>query len=92
MKGWDLLSIILIAWFFVSLAACKPEYSCENCRGENQPPIAKAGVDKIIKLPNDSTMLDGSASTDPDGRITEWIWKKIAGPLKKWFLAPIVLN
>lgn len=64
----------------VSLTACKPEYSCENCRGENQPPIAKAGADKTIKLPTDSTLLDGSASTDPDGRIIGWSWKKIAGP------------
>ncbi|MEJ8842634.1 hypothetical protein WG954_09600 [Lacibacter sp. H375] len=67
-------------WVLVLPVACKPEYSCENCKGENQPPIAKAGSDKTIKLPNDSTLLDGSASTDPDGRITEWLWKKIAGP------------
>lgn len=80
MKGWGLSSIILMLWFFISLAACKPEYSCENCRGENQPPIAKAGADKTIKIPLDSALLDGSASSDPNGRITEWFWKKIAGP------------
>lgn len=80
MKGGFFFSIIVIMWVLVLQVACKPEYSCENCKGENQPPIAKAGADKTIKLPNDSTLLDGSASTDPDGRITEWLWKKIAGP------------
>lgn len=48
--------------------------------GENRPPIAKAGADKTIKLPNDSALLDGTGSTDPDGKITEWLWRKIAGP------------
>ncbi|MBP6686223.1 MAG: hypothetical protein KA160_00090 [Lacibacter sp.] len=80
MKGGFYFSIIVIAWVLVSQFACKQEYSCENCKGENQPPIAKAGADKTIKLPIDSTLLDGSASTDPDGRITEWVWKKITGP------------
>lgn len=80
MKGGFFFSIIVIMWVLVLQVACKPEYSCENCKGENQPPIAKAGADKTIKLPNDSTLLDGSTSTDPDGRITEWLWKKIAGP------------
>ncbi|QNA45395.1 Kelch repeat-containing protein [Lacibacter sediminis] len=80
MKGGFFLSVIVIVWVLVLQIACKPEYSCENCKGENLPPIAKAGADKTIKLPNDSTLLDGSASTDPDGRITEWSWKKVAGP------------
>ena len=47
---------------------------------EKRPPIAKAGADKTIKLPNDSALLDGTASSDPDGKITEWQWEKIAGP------------
>lgn len=80
MNGWGLFSIILIVWVLVLQVACKPEYSCENCKGENQPPIARAGADKAIKLPTDSILLDGSASADPDGRIIEWAWKKIAGP------------
>nr|WP_294903984.1 kelch repeat-containing protein [uncultured Lacibacter sp.] len=80
MKGWVLLSSFLIALCLFSVLSCKPEYSCENCRGKNRPPIAKAGADKTIKLPKDSVLLDGTASTDPDGRITEWLWRKIAGP------------
>lgn len=80
MKGRGLFSIILMLWVFVLQLGCKPEYSCENCMGENRPPIAKAGADKTIKLPTDSALLDGTASTDPDGKITEWLWRKIAGP------------
>jgi len=47
----------------------------------NNPPIAIAGPDQVITLPTDSISLDGSASNDPDGMISEWLWKKIAGPV-----------
>ncbi|HEY0679826.1 MAG TPA: PKD domain-containing protein [Chitinophagaceae bacterium] len=60
--------------------ACKKEYSCENCRPALKPPIAKAGADQVILLPADSVRLDGSNSSDPDGKITEWQWKHISGP------------
>lgn len=80
MKGRGAFSLILMVWVFILQLGCKPEYSCENCIGEKRPPIAKAGADKTIKLPNDSALLDGTGSTDPDGKITEWLWKKIAGP------------
>ncbi len=46
----------------------------------NKPPIADAGADQTINLPTDSIWLNGSASNDPDGRITAWKWKKISGP------------
>ena len=46
----------------------------------NQPPIAIAGPDQYITLPMDSILLDGTASTDPDGQVTKWQWTKIAGP------------
>ncbi|TWI79454.1 Kelch motif protein [Lacibacter cauensis] len=80
MKGWFSFSSIFVGLNLFLQLGCKQEYSCENCKGENRPPIAKAGADKTIKLPMDSTLLDGSASTDPDGRITEWLWRKITGP------------
>jgi hypothetical protein len=69
---------VLICWsiFFFS---CTKERSCENCK-ENKAPIALAGPDQIITLPTDSVSLDGSASRDPDGRISEWHWRKISGP------------
>ena len=60
--------------------SCKKERSCEGCKENNKPPIAVAGPDQVITLPTDSILLDGSASNDPDGTISEWLWKKISGP------------
>ncbi len=34
----------------------------------------------MITLPVDSALLDGSASTDEDGEISEWLWTRISGP------------
>ena len=39
-----------------------------------------AGRDLTITLPFDSLMLDGSKSSDPDGKISGWQWTKISGP------------
>lgn len=46
----------------------------------NLPPSAHAGPDQIITLPLNNTTLDGSASFDPDGTITGYVWVKITGP------------
>lgn len=46
----------------------------------NIAPTAKAGTDKTIKLPNNSILLDGSASSDPDGSIKKYAWTKVSGP------------
>ena len=46
----------------------------------NQPPVANAGADISITLPTNSTTLNGSASTDPDGTISTYAWTKISGP------------
>ena len=46
----------------------------------NQAPIANAGRDISITLPVNSTMLNGSASTDPDGSIVSYSWRKVQGP------------
>lgn len=80
--------VLKIASIFLLIAvlvhiSCKKEYSCENCGSNsstNKPPIANAGLDQIITLPTDSVLLDGKNSSDPDGRITQWLWKKISGP------------
>ena len=63
--------------FFLS---CKKEFSCKDCIVNNEPPIAIAGSDTTITLALDSMLLDGSKSSDPDGKISEWQWTKIAGP------------
>ncbi|XP_070534554.1 dyslexia-associated protein KIAA0319-like isoform X2 [Ptychodera flava] len=45
----------------------------------NSPPVADAGPDKEISLPNDETELDGSQSSDDQG-ITSYSWTKQSGP------------
>jgi P2-related tail formation protein len=45
----------------------------------NQPPSANAGPDILIYLPQDTVTLNGKA-TDPDGVISSFQWRKIAGP------------
>ncbi|MDQ6608980.1 MAG: PKD domain-containing protein [Bacteroidota bacterium] len=61
--------------------SCKREMSCEGCAGNNKPPVANAGIDQTITLQKDSVLLDGSASSDPDGTITKYRWTKISGPV-----------
>lgn len=80
-----LCSLLLLAF---AAPACKKDRSCENCPPDaplpgataNKPPVARAGMDQVIKLPADSTLLDGSASSDPDGRVVAYGWRQITGP------------
>ena len=75
--------IINLSVAFVMIVACyscKKEFSCENCRDGNSPPIAVAGPDQETRLPLDSVLLDGTGSSDPDGYIASYGWRKIAGP------------
>ena len=46
----------------------------------NIAPNANAGTDISITLPLNSTTLNGSASSDPDGTITTYAWTRISGP------------
>lgn len=47
----------------------------------NKPPVANAGTDRKIYLPVNSTILDGSASFDPDGQpLKTYGWRKVYGP------------
>jgi hypothetical protein len=45
----------------------------------NQPPVANAGDDQAITLPENSITLSGSAE-DTDGTIASYLWSKIDGP------------
>ncbi|HEY1164624.1 MAG TPA: PKD domain-containing protein, partial [Chitinophaga sp.] len=47
---------------------------------KNDPPVARAGVDKTITLPLNTVELNGITSSDPDGRITKYSWHKVSGP------------
>ncbi len=45
---------------------------------QNIPPVANAGVDKIITLPTNVAPLSGSG-TDADGTIINYLWTEISG-------------
>ena len=45
----------------------------------NIPPVANAGTDQVLTLPKNTLQLNGSG-TDPDGSVSKYLWKKIAGP------------
>ena len=62
------------------LISCKREISCEGFKENKKRPSATAGPGQVIILPTDSIFPDGSASGDPDGRITSFLWTKISGP------------
>ncbi|MBX2842436.1 MAG: PKD domain-containing protein [Flammeovirgaceae bacterium] len=46
----------------------------------NELPVANAGEDIRLILPDNFTQLDGTASTDLDGSIAKFEWTKISGP------------
>lgn len=50
-----------------------------NSAPPNQSPSASAGADKTITLPQNSVILNGTA-TDSDGTIASTIWTKKSGP------------
>ena len=45
----------------------------------NQIPVADAGPDRTIKLPDNSLTLHGSG-TDADGAVAAYLWEKVSGP------------
>ena len=73
--------IFLQFLFFTGLLlfiSCKKEASQQGTDVNNKPPVANAGADLAITI--DSSLLDGSASYDPDGTIISFEWSKISGP------------
>ena len=46
----------------------------------NQSPVADAGPDATIILPVNTSLLDASNSSDPDGTIASYQWQELSGP------------
>jgi hypothetical protein len=47
----------------------------------NLAPTARAGNDTTITLPSNTTKLDASKSTDPEGQVLKFYWRKVTGPV-----------
>ncbi|HEY4147758.1 MAG TPA: PKD domain-containing protein, partial [Chitinophagaceae bacterium] len=54
----------------------------------NVSPVAIAGNDMTIYLPQNTVILDGSDSYDPDGSIASYSWNKVSGPGSLTILNP----
>jgi predicted esterase len=46
----------------------------------NKKPVAKAGKDITISSASGNAIMDGSASSDPDGKVVRYVWQKVSGP------------
>jgi hypothetical protein len=69
--------LVLLIILFIT---CKKSNVESDTTSVNSPPVANAGLTQSVELPTDSTYLDGTSSTDPDGAITEWHWSQVSGP------------
>jgi beta-glucosidase-like glycosyl hydrolase len=54
----------------------------------NLPPVANAGVDRIIYAPASAATLDGSGSADVGGEIVSYRWEQLSGPGVATIIAP----
>jgi hypothetical protein len=77
-------SFLLILFLFFS---CQKKFLCPDCV-DNKPPVANAGPDQTIILPKDSTFLDGSNSSDADGKIIAYKWSLLSGPFTGNIVSP----
>jgi hypothetical protein len=68
--------------------SCQKKFLCPDCI-DNKPPVANAGPDQTIILPKDSTFLDGSNSSDTDGKIIAYKWSLLSGSFTGNIVSPI---
>ncbi|MFI5132245.1 MAG: PKD domain-containing protein [Chitinophagales bacterium] len=81
MNDKSLFFFLICTLICSAFSSCqKAEKLCETCIPENKLPVANAGRDTIITLPQDNLLLDATASHDPDGSIDKYSWAKISGP------------
>lgn len=58
----------------------------------NQLPVANAGPNLTISTSKAFVNLSGTASTDPDGRIVRYVWRKVSGPAAGSIVTPVSSN
>ena len=75
----NIATFAFLSWIIIFIS-CKKETPSDRGDNNNKSPIANAGSDQVITIPTDSVSLDGSASSDPDGIISSYLWTKISGP------------
>ncbi len=46
----------------------------------NNSPVANAGANQTLSLPDNAVTLNGSSSYDPDGVIASYLWAQVSGP------------
>lgn len=61
-------------------------------RNPNVVPVPRPGADITITLPEDSTLLDGSESYDPDGTLNGSTWSYVSGPGQYSIVSPSTLK
>jgi hypothetical protein len=95
--------IRIIAFFLVIVyvfLACKKDSNNSSpeppISTANKPPIAKAGDDVTITLAycneNRVAYLDGSGSSDPEGKVLTYVWTKISGPIGVVIVNPTLIR
>lgn len=85
MKKLPIFLIIITSYAIIAFFSCKRDLPPEPLPPPpldtaNRTPYASAGFDQTTMLPKDTVLLDGSASWDPDGNISAYLWSNIAGP------------
>lgn len=92
MKQKTLFKIVSLTIVIYFILACHKETDKPGGGGstppDNKPPVANAGPDQNLVYPYNSTILDGSNSTDPDNNIDSYQWRKILGPASLYISEP----
>jgi hypothetical protein len=77
---------VCLCWLLFN--GCAKDFSYEDGGTIKTAPVAVAGKDQSIVLPQDSTLLDGSKSFDKNGSITNYKWTKLSGPVNNTIISP----
>jgi len=97
-EGASLTFQLTVTYYYFGFIFSSTDTAIVNVAFVNDPPVADAGPDQNVKEQN-TVILDGSNSSDPDDGIKSYRWKQIAGPsvslsdpeaVQPTFLAPVV--